>query len=227
MQGEVVVSQAIIKGCSENNMAARWPVDISTIIFDLGGVLVLTHWDRVTQPLAELSGLSAERVLDEIVSGDASYPFMRGEFDQWEFHRRLSEQLKMDLSPERLFEIWPNIITPNGEINTLIEMLKRHYRLVLGSNTDVLHHRRSIEVQEALRHFDDALVSYELGCCKPDATFFSRGLDKLSASPEECVFIDDRKENVDAAQSQGIAAIRFSIVSQLESDLVGMGISIE
>ena len=202
-------------------------MDISTMIFDLGGVLVLTRWDRVTQPLAKLSGLSPEGVLEEIVSGDAYYPFMRGEFDQWEFHRRLSEQLKMDLSPERLFEIWPNIIIPNGEINTLIEMLKRRYRLVIGSNTDVLHHRRCIEVQEALQHFDDALVSYELGCCKPDAAFFRRGLEKLSASPEECVFIDDRKENVDAAQSQSIATIQYSSVSQLESDLARMGICIE
>ena len=46
-------------------------MDISTMIFDLGGVLVLTRWDRVTQPLAKLSGLSPEGVLEEIVSGDA------------------------------------------------------------------------------------------------------------------------------------------------------------
>lgn len=44
-------------------------MSIRNVIFDLGGVLVLTHWDRVTGPLSELSGLSPEAVMDAIATG--------------------------------------------------------------------------------------------------------------------------------------------------------------
>ena len=95
---------------------------------------------------------------------------------------------------------------------------------MLASNTDVLHYARSLEVQEALRLFDYALLSYELGLCKPDPEFFRSGLERLAISPEECVFIDDRKENVEAAQTLGIAGTQFVSTQQLELDLGDMGL---
>lgn len=35
---------------------------IDTLIFDLGGVLVLTIWERVTRPWAALAGLTGDEV---------------------------------------------------------------------------------------------------------------------------------------------------------------------
>ena len=200
------------------------PRTLTTVMFDLGGVLVWTQWDRVTVPLAEMSGMTPERVMDEIETGEAGCAFMLGKLDRAEFHRRLTEQLGLSLTPDAFFALWTSIIAPNNNINSLLEGLKNRYRLVLASNTDVLHYARSLEVQEALRLFDYALLSYELGLCKPDPEFFRSGLERLAISPEECVFIDDRKENVEAAQTLGIAGTQFVSTQQLELDLGDMGL---
>ena len=81
------------------------PVSLTTVIFDLGGVIVHTHWERATTPLAEMSGLSPDEVMGQILGGDAFRPFMRGEFGCAEFHRRLSGELGLNAQPERLFDI--------------------------------------------------------------------------------------------------------------------------
>jgi len=196
----------------------------TTVIFDLGGVLVWTHWDKMAKPLADISGLPSERIMGEILTGDAYYPFMRGEIQPKEFHRRVNGQLGLNLTPGRFFALWKSVIAPNETIHNIIERLKGHCRIVLGSNTDPIHYARSLEVQEALRHFDDALLSYELGCCKPDLEFFRRGLEVLSVPPQDCVFIDDRSENVEAARSLGFIGIRFLSQQQLESELTALGL---
>ena len=197
---------------------------ITTVIFDLGGVIVHTHWERATRPLSEMSGSTPDVVMEQIRTGDAYFPFIRGEFDREEFHCRLTSELGLEVAPERLFDIWNSIIAPNFEINPLIEILIGRYRIALGSNTDVLHYGRGLEVQEIQRRFDGALLSFELGYLKPDLGFFRDGLTKLSASPEECVFIDDRTDNVEAARSLGIAGIQFTSAEQLESELIALGV---
>ena len=196
---------------------------LTTVIFDLGGVLVWTHWDRVTVPLADMSGLTPDRVTEEIEK-EVGYAFMLGKVDRAEFYRRVTGRLRLNLDRDTFFALWNSIIAPNEEINGLVERLKNRYRLVLASNTDVLHYTRSIKVQEAMRLFDHALLSYELGLCKPDPAFFHSGLEKLAIHPEECLFIDDREENVEAAKTIGITGIRFVSTHQLDSDLVERGI---
>ena len=197
---------------------------LTTAIFDLGGVLVWTDWERATGPFAAMSSLTPEQVMEEIVSGHAAEPFMLGAIDPTEFHRRLAQRLGLNIEANRFFDIWRSVIQPNEGIAGLVEGLRGRYRLAVGSNTDVLHYKRSLEVQPALRHFDEALLSYELARCKPDVDFFRLGLDRLSATPEECFFIDDREDNVEAADSLGITAIQFVSREQLELELSGRGL---
>ena len=54
---------------------------------------------------------------------------------------------------------------------------------------------------------DLMVFSAEEGVAKPDPEIYRRTLDRLGVSPAEAVFIDDRPENVAAAQSLGIHAL--------------------
>ena len=58
-----------------------------------------------------------------------------------------------------------------------------------------------------------------MGLLKPDPEFFHYILKSLNAPASECIFIDDRAENVAAALSVGITSLRFISVGQLEEDL--------
>ena len=199
-------------------------LSISTIIFDLGGVMVWTRWSNLTEPLAEMTGATPEAVMETIRTGDAYNPHMRGELDYSGFHRKLTDDLGVELTPDELLELWNSVLEPNEAINPIVRRLKGHYRLAIGSNTDDPHFNKGKEVQPVVLEFDDVLVSYELGVCKPDPEFFVRGLAKLEVEAEECIFIDDLEDNVEAARSLGITGIRFESAELLEQKLKGLGI---
>ena len=125
--------------------------------------------------------------METLFSTDANLSYMRGDIDSSEFAKGVSERLGLDISEEELLGIWESILAPNLEALPVLERLKGKYRLVLGSNTDFGHFRRSVELQPALGLFDDLLLSYELGVCKPDSAFFERGLASLDIPAQECV----------------------------------------
>ena len=202
---------------------------VTTVIFDLGGVLVQTRWDRFTRPVGEMCGLPEAAVMDMIVSGDAYFPFMRGEFDSNEFAGRLAAEFGLDgISRDDLLSLWSDMIVAGdgsdggGDVFDVVTRLRGRYRLAIGSNTDGLHYARGVELRPELLSFQDLLLSYELRRCKPDPEFFVLGLRKLGARADECVFIDDRQDNVAAARSVGIEGIHFSSASQLEADLTAL-----
>ena len=197
---------------------------VTTVIFDMGGVLVWTHWERATVPLGRLAGITSEKVMGTIRTGDAYLPFMRGEIDTAEFAGRMAASLGMQMPVEEFIALWNSILAPNPDAGGILERLKEEIRLALGSNTDPEHYKRSVEVQPALALFDDVLLSYELGVCKPDAAFFSLALEGLGVGAEECVFIDDLSENVASAMALGIEGIHFKSMEQVEEELTRMGI---
>lgn len=63
--------------------------------------------------------------------------------------------------------------------------------------------------------FDGLHVSGQIGCAKPSPEFFTTLLDKFSIKPKNAVFIDDRLENVHAAQGVGLHGIHFQSPEQL------------
>lgn len=55
-----------------------------------------------------------------------------------------------------------------------------------------------------------AFTSYDLGLLKPDPLIYKVVLQKLGAKPQEVIFIDDKKKNIEAAKSLGILGIVFN-----------------
>lgn len=200
---------------------------ISTVIFDMGGVLVWALWERATVPLGKIAGMAPEKVLETIFNDDTHHAYMRGEIDTDNFAVALAASLGVQLPTDEIIGLWNSILAPNREAPAVLEGLKGKVRLVLGSNTDPEHYQRCLEVQPALSLFDDVLLSYELEVCKPDPRFFTTGLPGLGLTPEECVFIDDMAENVESATSLGITGIQFQSMGQVERDLARLGIPSE
>ena len=197
---------------------------ISTVIFDMGGVLVWTHWERASEPLASMAGISPDMVTETIRKGEAYFPLMSGEIDFEEFALRVTADLGIQMPTDRLMDLWNSILAPNPDAGPVLGRLQGGCRLVLGSNTDPEHYQRSVEVQPALALFDDALLSYDLGVCKPDPAFFTSGLARLGLSAEECVFIDDLADNVASAVGLGITGIQFESMAQVEGQLERLGL---
>ena len=95
---------------------------------------------------------------------------------------------------------------------------------MLLSNTNDIHFRFIRKHYPVLRHFDDFVLSYEVGVMKPDAGIYAEALRRAGVPPSECFFVDDKQVNVDAARKAGIDAVRFEGRERLESQLSERGI---
>jgi epoxide hydrolase-like predicted phosphatase len=73
--------------------------------------------------------------------------------------------------------------------------------------------------------FDGVVISGEVGLHKPEPEIFRMGAERIDVPPEECVFVDDLKENCAGAEAVGMKAILHrgadSTLPELE-ELLGM-----
>ena len=188
-----------------------------TVIFDLGGVLVNLDWDRVCSRLQERSGLADVR--PEVVNGPTVRSAMRGQLTPRAYHEALCEKLVASLSYEDFVNSWNSLLSANEAIVPLVEHLRSGHRLVLASNTDPIHFAYSVERFPVLKNFEQYFLSYEMGLLKPDPAFLRYVLATLDTPAADCIFIDDRAENVESAREIGITALQFEDAYQLRKDL--------
>lgn len=60
------------------------------------------------------------------------------------------------------------------------------------------------------KYFDTKIISSHVGATKPDPGIYRAALDALGAEPSDCVFVDDRICNLEAASNLGINAIQMA-----------------
>ena len=87
--------------------------------------------------------------------------------------------------------------------------LRGRYSLALLSN-DVSEWSKYLRDHHAIEPLiDAAFISGDLGVRKPDPKIYQAALDSLGVQADECVFVDDYPERVEAARKLGICSILF------------------
>jgi HAD superfamily hydrolase (TIGR01509 family) len=73
--------------------------------------------------------------------------------------------------------------------------------------------------------FDGLVISGEVGMVKPNADIYRYLLDTYKLDPAECIFIDDRDDNIEAGEKLGIKGYLFDgSAEKLRSYLKAEGI---
>lgn len=211
-------------------MAARhdglhWKV-IRTIIFDLGKVLIPFDWRRGYAELAKHSPLTPEDIRARIKGEDLFNRFERGQIEPAEFAGTITKLLQLNgIDFARFREVWSSIFLPETLLpEEMLAALHERYRLLLLSNTDAIHYGWVVEKYPILRHFDGAVLSFELGCRKPEEEIYRAAVEKAGCAPEEIFFTDDLEANVEGAKRVGIDAVTFESREQLERELRSRGV---
>ncbi len=96
--------------------------------------------------------------------------------------------------------------------------------LFLLSNTNILHFDYLKANYPVLSYFNRLLLSFELGCRKPEADIYQALIQAAGLPPEEILFIDDRLDFVTAAREQGLQAWQFQNPDQLRRQLGDLGL---
>jgi len=197
---------------------------IRAIISDFGGVL--------TSPLQESfvglmqdSGVSLEslgKAMATIAERQGSNPLFEletGRITEAAFFGALSEQLSADHGSEveldgfgaRYFQR----LEPNERmIEYMRELRGRGYKMAICTNNIrewETHWRAMLPVDEI---FEVVVDSAFVGSRKPEPRIYQITLERLGASAEATLFIDDVKINCEGARQLGIQAIRFRSTEQ-------------
>ena len=93
------------------------------------------------------------------------------------------------------------------------------YQLALLSDT-IPSHTEYKMVKGMYDDFRVKIFSYKVGLLKPDPKIYKLTLKKLKLQPKETVFIDDKIENVRAANELGMNGILFKTAKKLQKDLI-------
>ena len=201
------------------------PLPVKTVIFDLGNVVVPFDIQRGYAALQSHCRHSPAEIATLVRATGIVPRFEAGQLSPRDFVARFSDALGLDIGYERFCELWNGIFLP-GELvpDALLAGLHQRYRLLALSNTNALHFETVRRAYPILKHFDDRVLSFEVGASKPDPGIYQAALDRARCLPSECFFTDDVPSYVEAAKRAGMEAARFESVPQLERDLAARGI---
>lgn len=199
-----------------------------TVLFDVGGVLVDAHPDP--HAIAELFG-DGSRGLTTLV--DQAMWTHRGEYDAGMSDREFWDRIAGDCGqPEPSSALLKELValdasrmaTANEETLGLVRQLRRQaVRLGILSNAPYPI-AKAIRRSEWGNLFDFFAFSCDYGICKPSRGIYRDVLVRLDVPHEDVVFIDDRRENVRAAELLGVQGIVWKGVEDAETRLKALGV---
>ena len=106
-----------------------------------------------------------------------------------------------------------------SEVIGLIEKLKSEgFRLSILSNM-FPYQAEVIKENNGYALFDDVFISCERGLKKPDLEFYELVIKEMNVSPEECLFIDDKEENLLPAEKLGMKTVLAKNPEQIIEDV--------
>lgn len=205
--------------------------DIKAIITDLGGVLIDVDKERTCTGFAKHSALSLAQIrkhFSPTVMKGHEIELGTGKISPKRFYELVSRDLRLKgLNFNAFDKIFAGRFTRKEGTLTIVKKLSRKYPVALLSNTNEMHYPYWSKVLGGdMNLFKELILSFQVGLMKPDKEMFLAAAERLKVKPEQCVFIDDVQEYVEAARKAGMRGIRFTSAAQLETDLKGLGVSI-
>lgn len=202
---------------------------IRATFWDCGGVFLTNGWDEhARKRVVEHFGLDFDEF--ERRHPDANDRWERGRIDVHEYLRRTVFYVPRAFSEDEFFARMRDV--SQFLYPTMISYLRR---LRAQGKPETVAYMLSNESSELMAYripafglaglFDAYLVSAYIGLRKPEAAFFQCALDLSQCQPDECVFIDDREENLDGARRLGIRGIRMTSPEQAIAELRRMGVA--
>ncbi len=183
---------------------------IKAIIFDCFGVLTTDGWLKFLDTyLPDGDKRTKAKELNHTVDkGLIAY----GEFiDQVAKLAAVDRQKVNDTLTEHLAK--------NDLLFDYIKELKPKYKLGILSNIAMPDWFNEHFTEQELALFDDILLSSEVGMVKPEPEIFRLSAKRLVFKPSECVLIDDREQNIDAAVAIGMRGIYYQDFPQMKKEL--------
>lgn len=175
---------------------------IRNVIFDIGNVLVTFHPVEYFYPVFKKD---TKKICEMVFGSEVWSLYDQGILTKQEVEYRLHH-----LYPKNKDEIsyilahWKLFMKPIIPMKKLIEELKREgYKIFLLSNISEDSYLYLKQEYPYLFDVDGGIYSYQIKCNKPNMKIYEELLRVYNLNASESLFLDDRKENIDAAKALG------------------------
>lgn len=176
---------------------------IKTIIFDFGDVFLNLDKAATQQKLREFNISVSEEILEH------NKTYEKGLLSSRDFIDGYLSSFS-GLTEITFTDSWNAILIdfPKHRLDFIKKLSEeKKYKLILLSNTNDIHiewvKQNIVFFEEFKDYFDAFYLSHELNMRKPEPIIYKYVLQDHRLEPEETLFIDDTKENSDAAAALG------------------------
>lgn len=201
---------------------------IKAIIFDLGGVLITdVPLKQIAEESAQEFSLSVEKIHAHLYPTEHWNLLTLGKITEDEYWESFLQAAMINVDKKYLKHKVRSSLRPLVHSTKIINLLKDHYKLAVLSNHAKEWSEHMKQKFDLFKSFDPIIFSCDVGLRKPDPRIYEIALRRLKCDADECVLIDDKKRNVDAAEKLGIKGIVFEEYSKLVEGLSMVGVKIE
>lgn len=178
---------------------------IDTIIFDFGDIFINLDKKATIDGLERLGLSSWNEDLDQL-----NISFEKGQISRDAFLLGIQKQIP-NATIDEILMAW-NAVLLDFPLYRLefLQLLSKKFRLFLLSNTDAIHIDHFEQREGASFYgdfyqcFEKVYFSYEMGMRKPDAEIYTTLINRHELAPKRTLFVDDKKDNTDAAKALGL-----------------------
>ena len=187
---------------------------IKAVVFDMGGVMLRLNMDRCISCFKELAGFEdIEDYLDRFHQKGFISDLEEGKTQPEDFYRECLKHSRPGTSVETVRYCFCALLDGLEEKTMdLIRSLRGRCELYVLSNNNPISRAYYSDLMRA-EGLDPEIVfrkefySYELKLLKPAREIYERVIEGVGTKPEEILFIDDARDNIEAAQELGITTL--------------------
>lgn len=182
------------------------------IICDLGNVLINFDHRIAVKKILGHTPKEEEDIYNLFFDSGLTELYEEGKISPDEFFHRVKGFLKLDMGYDSFLPIWNEIFFEaplNLKMRDLLRRIKPDYRLIMISNLNETHFEFLRKKMDIFNEFDKLVLSYKVGFRKPAPEIYKVALDATKTIPSKALYIDDRRDLIEAATRLGINGIVF------------------
>lgn len=199
--------------------AAAGKIKIKGVVFDYGRVLSVEQDSSAVDEMAAISGMPMESFLKGY--WDYRLAYDRADLDVNEYWINRVRAAGGHLTPEQIAKIvvvdsksWSKLNPVSAEwVN---QLQAAGLQLAVLSNMPLDLKNYLVAHLDLFSHFQHLIFSCDVHLVKPEQEIYQHCLHALKLAPQEVLFLDDKIENIEAAQKLGIHSL---LVDSIESTI--------
>lgn len=193
---------------------------ITTIIFDIGSVLVSWHYKAFLRRLFDDEKTC--KVVAKCIFENPNYiDFDAGRYTKEQFLENCvsfapNYRKEITYAFSRIGECVKQYSFAHSWID---EYKKRGYRVLFLSNYSDYVRGANMKALDFVSKFDGGIWSCDVKMIKPDINIYLKMINDFNLIPEQCLFIDDKISNLRPADKLGIKCVHYNSYPQAKRDV--------